>query len=82
VYDLAGNVWEWCATRWQEIYDDNYPAIQGVDEWSNRYLEGDNLRVIRGGSYDFDARLVRGAFRGGDPGNWGWYRGFRCVLWL
>jgi formylglycine-generating enzyme required for sulfatase activity len=80
VYDLAGNVWEWCSTRWQEKYDDNYPALQGVKEWSDKYLEGDGTRVLRGGSFDFVARLVRGASRDGNlpwSGNTDW--GFRCV---
>jgi formylglycine-generating enzyme required for sulfatase activity len=83
VYDLAGNVWEWCSTRWQEKYDDNYSALRGEDEWSDRYLEGEDYRVLRGGSYHLVARNVRGAYRyWSDPRNrfTGW--GFRCVLWL
>jgi formylglycine-generating enzyme required for sulfatase activity len=79
VYDLAGNVWEWCSTRWQS-YDDKYPAIKGVDEWTNKYLHGDASRVLRGGAFYAEARDVRGAFRGGHPPRYGGpLRGFRCV---
>jgi len=79
VYDLAGNVWEWCSTKWQE-YDDGYPALKGVDEWTNEYLAGDDVRVLRGGSFGYDARHVRGAYRGRfDPRGWSPSWGFRCV---
>lgn len=82
VFDLAGNVWEWCSTKWQE-YGDKYPALKGAAEWTDGYLAGSDGRVIRGGSFVSGADLVRGAcrlrFR---PAIWGRLRGFRCVLWL
>jgi formylglycine-generating enzyme required for sulfatase activity len=77
--DMAGNVWEWCSTKWQK-YGDQYPALQGIDEWTDAYLAGDDSRVLRGGSFDGDARNVRGAFRDGDdPDYWLRNQGFRCV---
>ena len=53
VLDMSGNVWEWCLTKWQ----DSYKSKADDDP------EGDDWRVLRGGSYDNDARLVRCAFR-------------------
>ena len=51
---MAGNVWEWCLTKWQKIYatpPDDDPA-------------GDASRVLRGGSwYDDSPGSVRCAFR-------------------
>jgi formylglycine-generating enzyme required for sulfatase activity len=45
--DCVGNVWEWCATRWQKPF----PYDADEDEWRSDYLEGRNLRVLRGGSW-------------------------------
>jgi formylglycine-generating enzyme required for sulfatase activity len=45
--DCVGNVWEWCATRWKKPLP--YDASQ--DEWHDDYLQGQNLRVLRGGSW-------------------------------
>ncbi len=58
--DLAGNVWEWCRTKWLNDYNDY--ASQVDDD-----LAGDATRVVRGGSF-FDIRVgVRCAFRVGLP---------------
>ena len=61
VHDMAGNVWEWCATK----YGKGYP-YQLEDEWTEAYLEQDVSRIWRGGSWYFEQKLVRGAFRDGD----------------
>ncbi|MBN1889888.1 MAG: SUMF1/EgtB/PvdO family nonheme iron enzyme, partial [Thermoflexales bacterium] len=80
VYDMAGNVREWCTTKGQD-YSDYYPSLTGQDEWANDYLAGNVARVIRGGSFDLFARFVRGAARTwGDPDHGEWTQGFRCVL--
>jgi formylglycine-generating enzyme required for sulfatase activity len=57
--DMSGNVWEWCATKNGE----DYPYNVAEDEWSEAYLSGTDVRVLRGGAfYDADDR-VRAAVR-------------------
>ncbi len=60
VYDLSGNVWEWCATRWHPSC--TAEAVRGA-HWQAEYLAGDELRVLRGGSFWLDRRDCRGAAR-------------------
>ncbi len=72
VEELSGNVWEWCATRWQDSYadyeDDNTP-------------EGTDPRVVRGGSFASDEGLVRCAARDlRNPFNFFGDYGFRVVV--
>jgi formylglycine-generating enzyme required for sulfatase activity/energy-coupling factor transporter ATP-binding protein EcfA2 len=74
-YDMAGNVWEWCATT----YGTSYPYTV-VDEWTEAYLEEDTARRIRGGSAWNEQRAVRGAYRGfSDPRYRGYGRGLRVA---
>jgi formylglycine-generating enzyme required for sulfatase activity len=72
VLDMSGNVWEWCATKYQDSYEgyrnDNDPR-------------GNNARVLRGGAFHSSQWYVRCAFRFRlDPDLGGRLRGFRiCV---
>jgi len=79
VFDLVGNVWEWCSTKWAESY--TIDTVTG-NHWSQDYLEGEDLRALRGGGYWNDKPQVRsGARGGGDPGGGGSDGGgFRCCL--
>ena len=56
LYDLAGNVWEWTASRYRD-----YPIRLG-DGRDDLAVEGP--RVLRGGAWYFPASLARAAFRG------------------
>ncbi|RRR69407.1 MAG: hypothetical protein EI684_15695 [Candidatus Viridilinea halotolerans] len=58
VFDMAGNVGEWCVTQRGK----SYPYWLAA-EWEEEYLAGDAARVVRGGAYSSAAKRVRGAFR-------------------
>lgn len=57
LYDMHGNVWEWCG----DWYDLSYYAGSPQDDPTGP--SGGSLRVGRGGSWDFHAWRCRSAFR-------------------
>jgi formylglycine-generating enzyme required for sulfatase activity len=74
LYEMHGNVWEWCADAWHDNYE-GAPLDGSV--WQ---AEGAEERVLRGGSWLSDARGCRSAYRNADdPGSRGDDFGFRCA---
>jgi formylglycine-generating enzyme required for sulfatase activity len=76
LYQMHGNVWEWC----QDRYETQYPTQpvtdpQGADSGTDR--------VLRGGSWISLGGYCRSAYRdAGDPADRDYYCGFRLSLGL
>jgi formylglycine-generating enzyme required for sulfatase activity len=78
LYDMSGQVWEWCEDDWHSDYSNNAPKTE--DAWVDSPNRGDN-RVLRGGSW-YDSRgSARVASRDGlNPDNTWDNQGFRLVF--
>ena len=75
IYDMSGNVWEWC----QDWYDANYYSASPVSDPTGP--ASGLRRVIRGSSWDFTARACRVSNRGNNyPDFIGSYNGLRLAL--
>ncbi len=74
LYDMHGHVWEWCQDAWHESYND------ALDDGSARKAKRGTPRVVRGGSWDSDARDCRSAYRNYlTPDNRYHFVGFRVL---
>ncbi|MEA5466659.1 SUMF1/EgtB/PvdO family nonheme iron enzyme [Leptothoe sp. PORK10 BA2] len=58
LYDMHGNVWEWCLDHWHESYDE---APTDGKAWLS--TDDTARRLLRGGSWSYDPVYCRSAFR-------------------
>ncbi len=56
LYDMHGNVWEWCADDWHDNYE-------GASTDGSAWLDGKNSSLLRGGSCFVISKHCRSANR-------------------
>ena len=82
IFDLGGNVWQWCEDEYKASMNDpdvlkEFPALE-----KEKASDGTAFRVLRGASWSyFDPLPLRSSFRDrGPPVDRDASYGFRCVL--
>ena len=76
LYDMSGNVLEWCEDDWHDVY-------QGAPADGSAWIDSprNSYRMFRGGGWDYDPSGCRVAFRSGlRPDLSGINLGFRVAL--
>ncbi|MFO5491904.1 MAG: formylglycine-generating enzyme family protein [Cuspidothrix sp.] len=81
LYDMHGNVWEWCLDDWHSNYED---APTNGNAWfksDEKLIDKTGQAVLRGGSWFLLPRNCRSAFRhdGNRDSRYNYFIGFRIV---